>query len=216
MKMRVGVVPILLVILTGCCTTSSDNSGWQSLFNGQDLTGWKASETPDCFAVENGVLVVKNGRSHLFYEGPVSNGDFKNFEFSAEVMTTPGSNSGIYFHTTYQETGWPVDGHECQVNVTHSDGKKGGGLYAVDDVYEKHARDNEWYTQEIIVRGKRVITKINGKVIVDYVEPDEVDMDDKVREEYPGRRVSHGTFAIQGHDPDSTVYFRNIKVRPLP
>ena len=211
MKMRIGVVPILFVILTACGTLNTERSGWQSLFNGQDLTGWKASETPGCFSVENGVLVGKNGRSHLFYVGPVSNGDFKNFEFSAEVMTTAGSNSGIYIHTAYQDVGWPEKGYECQVNVSHSDDIKGGSLYGVANVMEKHARDDEWYTQEIIVRGKRVITKINGKVLVDYVEPDDV-----VREEWPGRRVSHGTFAIQGHDPDSTVYFRNIKVKLLP
>jgi hypothetical protein len=216
MRMRVGVVPILFVILTGCSTFNTESSGWQSLFNGEDLTGWRASETPGCFSVENGVLVVKGGRSHLFYEGPVYSGDFKDFEFSAEVMTTPGSNSGIYFHTAYQETGWPVKGHECQVNVSHSDERKGGSLYAVEDVYEKHARDGEWYTQEIIVRGKRVITKMNGKVLVDYVEPDELVSNDEIRTEYPGRMVSHGTFAIQAHDPDSIVYYRNINVRPLP
>jgi len=31
-----------------------------------------------------------------------------------------------------------------------------------------------------------------------------------------GRRLSSGTFALQGHDPESTVYFRNIRVKPLP
>lgn len=162
------------------------------------------------------MLVVRGGRSHLFYVGPVSNAVFRDFEFSAEVMTTPGSNSGIYFHTAYQETGWPVKGHECQVNVSQSDGRKGGSLYAVDDVYERHARDGEWYTQEIVVRGKRVITKINGTVLVDYVEPEEIGPNDETRMEYPGRMISHGTFAIQAHDPDSTVYYRNVRVRPLP
>lgn len=211
MRTHVGVTLILIVILTGCGTMNTGSSGWQSLLNGEDLTGWRASETPGCFSVENGVLVVKGGRSHLFYEGPVSNGDFRDFHFSAEVKTTPGSNSGIYFHTAYQETGWPVKGYECQVNVSHSDDIKGGSLYGVENVLEKHARDGEWYTQEILIREKRVITKINGKVLVDYVEPDDV-----IRAEWPGRMISHGTFAIQAHDPDSTIYYRNIKVRPLP
>lgn len=215
MRTCIGVVPMLLVLLTGCGTLNTDHGGWQSLFNGKDLTGWRASETPGCFSVEDGVLVMNGGRSHLFYSGSVSNGDFVNFEFSAEIMTTSGSNSGIYFHTTYQETGWPEKGYECQVNVSHSDAIKGGSLYDVANVLKKHARDGEWYTQEIIVRGKRVITRINGEVLVDYVEPDNVELDDS-RKNWPGRKISHGTFAIQGHDPDSTVYFRNIKVKPLP
>ncbi|TMI85786.1 MAG: DUF1080 domain-containing protein, partial [Bacteroidetes bacterium] len=31
-----------------------------------------------------------------------------------------------------------------------------------------------------------------------------------------GRVLSRGTFALQGHDPNSKVYFKNIMVRPLP
>ena len=216
MRTRIGVVIILFAVVTGCGTLNTGSGGWQSLFNGKDLTGRSASETPDCFFVENGVLVMKGGRSHLFYDGPVSNGDFVNFEFSAEIMTTSGSNSGIYFHTVYQETGWPEKGYECQVNVSHSDKIKGGSLYGVANVLKVHARDGEWYTQEIIVRGKRVITRINGEVTVDYVEPDVIQPGEGDRTNWPGRLISHGTFAIQGHDPDSTVYFRNIKVRPLP
>jgi hypothetical protein len=138
--------------------------------------------------------------------GDVENHDFKNFHFKAEVMTMPGSNSGLYFHTKYQKSGWPAIGYEVQVNQTQGDPKKSSGLYNVKDVFEAPAKDNQWYTQEIIVRGKQIVTKVDGKTIVDFTEPDGVE---------GGRKLSSGTFAIQAHDPGSKVYIRNIRVKPL-
>ena len=113
-------------------------------------------------------------------------------------------------HTIYQETGWPATGYEVQVNNTHSDKRKTGGLYAIDDNPDPFP-DNEGFTLTIKVQGKHIITKVNWKVITDYVEPD-----DPVREEgYQGRLLTSGTIALQGHDPDSEVYYRKIKIRPL-
>jgi len=137
--------------------------------------------------------------------------NFKNFEFRADVMTTPGSNSGIYFHTEYQQDGWPKNGYESQINNSHSDWKRTSGLYDVVNIKEAPAKDNEWFTQHIIVQGKHIIVQTNGKTIVDYTEPENV-----VRKDWPGRKLSSGTFALQGHDPKSIVYYKNIFVKPLP
>jgi len=218
--MKNPIVALLLVSLLvyGCQSASTKNAvpadqqaGWYMLFNGKDLTGWKAAEKPGCFTVENGAIKVHDGRSHLFYVGPVQNADFKNFEFSAQVMTTPQSNSGIYFHTEYQQTDWPKKGYESQVNISHPDPQKSGGLYDAAKVNLAPAQDNQWYSQYILVKGKHVVVKINGHTVVDYTEPENVNFPD-----WPGRRLSHGTFALQGHDPQSVVYFKDIRVRPLP
>ena len=212
MKTNLVLCVVCVVCLAGCMETVNKSTGdqWQSLFNGKDLTGWKASEKEGCFSVENGAIKVSNGRSHLFYTGPAANADFTDFEFSAQVMTTPGSNSGIYFHTEYQEKGWPKKGYESQVNISHKDVQKSGSLYAAAKVFEAGAKDNEWYRQQITVKGKHVEVKINGQIVVDYTEADDVSFNG-----WPGRRLSHGTFALQGHDPKSTVYFKDIKVKPL-
>ena len=189
-----------------------DDAGWVSLFNGQDLEGWKPSEHQGTFTVKDGELVVHGDRSHLFYVGPVNRANFKNFEFSADVKTTQGSNSGIYFHTEYQDTDWPAKGFECQVNTSHSDRKKTGGLYNVQDVMDNApSKDGEWFNYYIKVQGKHVIIKIDGKTTVDWTEP----ADWKPPQGMEGRKIGQGTFAIQGHDPKSLVYFKNIKVRPL-
>lgn len=207
---KCGAAAVLLVV----CFSFSGNqeADWISLFDGKTLNGWKASENPGTFKVENGTIVVAGPRAHLFYVGPVNNHNFKNFEFKAQVMTTPGSNSGIYFHTEYQEDGWPSKGYEVQVNNTHTDWRKTGSLYAIQDVKKAPAKDNEWFTEHIIVQGKRIIVKVNDKIVVDYTEPDNVERTGSEAQ----RLISSGTFALQGHDPESRVYYKDIMVKPLP
>jgi len=187
-------------------------TGWKSLFDGKTLNGWKPSENKDTFSVQDGMIVANGPRSHLFYVGPVENAEFRNFEFKADIMTKPGANSGIYFHTEYQEKDWPNKGYEVQVNNTHSDWRKTGGLYAVEDVNESPAKDDEWFTEHIIVRDKHIIVKVNGKTAVDWTEPEGWEPPRGMS----GRRISSGTFALQGHDPKSVAYYKNIMVKPLP
>ena len=184
---------------------------WESLFDGKTLNGWKVGANASTFSVENGTIVAHGPTAHLFYEGDVQQHNFRNFEFKASVMTTPGSNSGIYFHTTYQDSSWPKKGYEVQVNNSHTDWRRTGSLYGIADVKEVFVKDNEWFTEYIKVEGKRVIVKINDKTVVDYTEPDNVQR--TAGDE--GRVISGGTFALQGHDPKSKVYFKDILVRSL-
>jgi hypothetical protein len=191
-----------------------DAEGFVTLFDGTSLDGWKkATENPDSIQLKDGAIVANGPRCHLYYVGDEQ--PFKNFDFKCEVMTKPGSNGGIYFHTKYQDTNWPAAGHECQVNNTfEKDPQKTGGVYKVAKVLDAPAKDNEWFKYEIIVQGNHVIVKINDKVTADYTEDSETLTKDKSIE--PGRRVGEGTFALQAHDPGSTVYYRNIKVKKLP
>lgn len=211
-RLLCSLISLLLVLgLTGG-TFASSTEGWIALFDGRSLDGWKAGENTDTFSLRDGMIVVDGPRSHLYYVGPVQNHDFKNFELKAEVMTKPGANSGIYFHTRYQEEGWPAVGYEVQVNNTHRDSRKTGGLYAIQDVYEAPAEDDEWFTLYFRVEGKRVIVKVNDRQLVDYVEPENPERPRGMEQ----RLLSSGTFALQGHDPQSVIYYRNIMVRPLP
>jgi hypothetical protein len=190
---------------------NADEKGWISLFNGKNLDNWKFNDKEGTFKVKDGMIIVNGERSHLFYEGPVQNHDFKNFEFKADIMTEPGSNSGVYFHTEFQPEGWPDKGYEVQVNNSHSDWRRTSGLYGVFDLKEVPTKDNVWFTMQITVTGKHIVIQLNGKTTVDYVEPENVNYKD-----FPGRKIAHGTFCLQGHDPKSKVYYKNIMVKPLP
>jgi hypothetical protein len=201
---------LLTSVLLAGCQTAPKGCQWQSLFDGKTLEGWKASENEGTFSVRDGMIVVHGPRSHLFYTGPVNDANFTNFEFKAQVMTHLGSNSGIYFHTEYQDKGWPGKGYECQVNTTHTDRKKTGGLYGVVDVIDNApSKDGEWFDYYIRVEGKHVVIRINGQTTVTWTEPEDWPQDS-------GRKISSGTIALQGHDPKSIVYYKNIMVRPLP
>ena len=129
----------------------------------------------------------------------------------ATVMTQPGANSGIYIHTQYQEDGWPTYGYEVQVNNSQEDWRRTGSLYAIVDVKENYANDNEWYTEYVKVEGNRIIIKINDIVTVDYTQPENPLRGDGEKE----RILKRGTFALQGHDPGSVVFYKDIMVRPL-
>lgn len=196
------------MLLLASCSPGMGNGqsdGWITLFDGTSLAGWRASENPSSFRIENGELVVFGPRAHLFYEGPVQNHQFRDFELEVEMMTTPGSNSGIFIHTAYQETGWPSRGYEVQVNNSHTDWRRTGSLYAVSDVREQLVPDNQWFTQHVAVRGRNVKIAVNGRQVVDYTEPAD-----------SATRLAGGTIALQAHDPQSRVHYRSVRIRPLP
>ncbi len=214
-KLRTTIASLMLLGVLGGMTAQEknqgDDKGWISLFNGKNLDGWKVGENASTFSVENGTIKVSGPKAHLFYTGAVENHTFKNFEFKASVMTRPGSNSGIYIHTRYQEKDWPIHGYEVQVNNSQEDWRRTGSLYSIQDVIENYAADDVWYTEYVKVQGNRIIIKINDTVVVDYTEPE------NPKREGNGvhRILGSGTFALQGHDPGSTVFYKDIMVRPL-
>lgn len=204
----------LLTLASGMSAHAAEKvrHDWQSLFDGKTLAGWRASEAPGSFDVRDGAIVVRGPRSHLYYVGAVQRHDFRNFELQLEVMTKPGANSGVYFHTAWQDEGWPAKGYEVQVNNSQSDPKRTGGLYAVEDNYQAPAKDDVWFTLRIRVEGSRIRTFVDDKPIVDYTQPEQPERPADMK----GRVLSSGTFALQAHDPGSEVRYRNIKVRVLP
>jgi hypothetical protein len=207
----------ILVLLGATFSWAADKSsaeqGFVSLFDGETLDGWKVGRKPDTFKVRDGMIVANGPAAHLFYVGDVGGHDFKNFHFKAEVMTAPQSNSGIYFHTKYQEEGFPKVGVECQVNNSHKDWRRTGSLWGVHDIREAPTKDNVWFTQEIIVQDRHVAVKLDGKTVVDYSFPEAAADGYKLPSGMTW--LSHGTFALQGHDPGSKVCFKNIRVKIL-
>ena len=188
---------------------AESEEGFVKIMDGKTFNGWKISdEKAKSWKIEDGAFVAQGERSHLFYVGDEK--PFKDFELKVEVMTQPGSNGGIYFHTKYQESGWPRNGFENQVNVTQGDWIKTGSLYGLVNMALTPAKDNEWWTQHIIVKGNKVTIKINDKTVLEYNEPPGTQ---------PGkdftRKLNEGTFALQAHDPKSVIRYKNIRVKRL-
>lgn len=218
MKRFAGIAALLAAFSFVDTTFAQD---WIPLQDGKTLAGWKAAERPESWVVEEGAFVSRGDRSHLFYVGRVGRHDFRNFELSADVMTSPGANSGIYVHTKWQGPGWPAAGYELQVINSNPppetmngyiEHKMTGSIYAVRNLWTAPAADNKWFNYRIRVVGKTIQTFIDGELVCEYAEPaNPFRPDDK-----KARLLVSGTFALQAHDPGSVVRYRDIKVKILP
>jgi len=169
--------------------------GWINMFDGKTLNGWKASENPGSWRVEDGCIAGSGDVSHLFWMTQKC----KDCEFMAEVKIADGANSGMYFRTEFGP-GFPK-GYEAQVNSSHKDWKRTGSLYNFVDLKEQLVPPDTWFTQHVIAKGNHIIIKVNEKTVVDFV-------DEK-------NSFSEGYLALQQHDPKSRVWYRNLKMRPL-
>jgi len=203
--------------VAGLSAAAADD-GWVELFDGHSLQGWRPSENKASWKVVNGQMAADGPRSHLFYDGPVKGADFRNFELEVEAMARPGCNSGVYFHTAYQERDFPQKGFEVQIaNTAGGDGgyrerKKTGSLYGLRNVYKQFIADDQWFKIQVAVRGKNVQIRLNGLLVVDYIEPSPPVIPEGGERE---RFLDHGTFALQCHNDGSHAFFRSVRVRPL-
>ncbi len=215
----------LALVLSATCLfdcSAPGADGWQVLFNGKDLAGWKPNTQPEAFTVVDGAIRTHATQSyaHLFYigDGSAGAGRFKNFELEATVRGEPSSNSGIYFHTDIACGEGPrlklTKGYEVQLNSTAKEKRKTGSLYAVVDLAESPVDEAQWFKVRLRVEGRRITIHVNEKQTVDYTE---VDGDTRPKG-FEGRFLSPdgGSIALQAHDPDSTFYFKDLRVRRLP
>jgi len=202
LKKTCTVGTLIVLLVSGGRSQDTTAGGWISLFDGETLAGWKVGEHPGTWQVEDGAIVTRGKRSHLFYTGPEQ--PFRDFVLRVDVYTEPHANGGIYFLTKYQANGWPEQGFEAQVNNTYIDWKKTGSLYGIKNVlFFSPARDRHWWTQEIRVEGRHIVIKVDGKVTVDYTLK-------------PGVRPDEGTIALQAHGPRSVVKYKDIRIQRLP
>jgi len=195
---------------------------WRPVFNGKDLTGWRANNDPDSFAVKEGVLHVQaSGKTaaHLFYVGDLKDGveKFTNFELELTARAEPKSNSGIFIHsdvTAPNQQKHLDKGYEVQLNSTQQEKRKTGSLYAVKDLDKSPVDETKWFTVRIVVKDKRITVALDGKEVVDYTEP----ADAKRPKERAGRLLmaDGGGIALQAHDAGSVWYFKDIRVKRLP
>jgi hypothetical protein len=210
--MKRSRTPLAALALLGLLAAAGhgQDEGWAQLFNGKDLTGWKTYPGGGTgeWKVEDGAIVGTGKASHLFSE----RGDYENFHYRVEAQINDNGNSGQYFRTQFGP-GFPK-GYEAQINSTGRDPIKTGSLYPAFNprlpaaqrekllVRDRLHKPGEWFTQEVIVKGKHIVIKVNGKTTVDFVDENDT--------------FKKGHFAIQQHDPGSVVKVRKVEVKELP
>lgn len=190
------LILLLAVIALSSTALYAQNDGWERIFNGKNLDGWKANENPESWTVQDGVLVGRGEKSHLFYMKET----FKNLHFKATIKLNNKGNSGMYFRTAWGP-GFPK-GYEAQVENSSGDPKKTGSLYNLSNFYEQIIPDDTWWTQEIIAKGNHIIIKVNDKVITDFVDT--------------ANTFTDGHLAFQQHDPGSVVMYKDVMIKRIP
>ncbi len=243
-KSLLTAVSVLSLALLATRSLAADapqpEEGFVSLFDGKTLDGWKVGENANLFRVHKGIIVMEcpptvHGPAHLFYEGEVGQHDFKNFVFRVDVMTFPGANSGIFFHSKYQEGGWPDFGMEAQIDNSHVDWRRTGSIWGIKNITwgpETPPKDNKeavtvfrkppvkdkaWFTEEVVYQDGLVTVNLNGKTVNKYKIP-QADVEHEIANKKTW--LPRGTFALQAHPPApgqvSKAYFKNVRVKVLP
>jgi hypothetical protein len=174
---------------------SGEEKGWVQLFNGKDLTGWKVQpgKNREDWRVEGGALVSRGKGGYLFSD----RGDYRDFHIRVEVMINFLGNSGLFFRCPFGDS--VRQGYEAQIAARGGDAQLTGSLYGIVPVREEHHKTDEWFTEEVIVRGDHIVIKVNGTTTVDT---------------HNGKRTE-GHFALQQNSPATVVKLRKIEVKEL-
>ena len=193
-----------LIVFLFCLSISAGLSAQTSLFNGKDLSGWKAYGTEKWY-VEDGLLVCESGPDKQ-YGYLATEKHYKNFELNLEFKQEADGNSGVFIRSTIEGTkvsGW-------QVEVAPK-GKHTGGVYESygrgwlikpEAEKEKVLKEGKWNQMKIIVNGDTLTSYLNGVEMITIT-------DAKIG-------AGEGSVALQIHDGGGIkVKWRNIVIKEM-
>lgn len=204
-------------------TAAEKSAGWQLLFDGKTLNGWRtyANRPMGGWEVVDGTLhaIAKVKGSELITEKK-----YRDFEFAWEWKLPPAGNNGVKYFVTEARTKSP--GHEYQMldDVGHPDGKIGAHRQTAS-FYEVLApaadkpmkKIGEWNSSKIIVRGKTVEHWLNGKNVLTYELGSEAVKAGIAKSKFKndagfGDKID-GHIMLTYHQDD--CWYRNVKIREL-
>ena len=191
----------------------SDNTGFVSIFNGENFDGWEGPT--DNYQINDGVLTCKPGKGGTIYTAK----EYEDFVVRLEFKLPPGGNNGLAIR-------YPGSGDTAYVGMTE--------LQVLDSEHPKYAKldkrqyhgsaygmipaargylfpAGEWNYQEVTVQGSRIKVELNGSVILDGDVSEVTDF--MGGRPHPGMNLKKGHFGFAGHsDP---VEFRNVTLKEL-
>ena len=175
-----------------------------SLFNGKDLSGWKAYGTEKWY-VEDGLLICESGPDKE-YGYLATEKHYKNFELNLEFKQEADGNSGVFIRSTIE--GVKVSGWQVEVAPK---GKHTGGVYESygrgwlikpEASKEEVLKEGEWNKMKIVVNGDTITSYLNGVEMITIT-------DAKIGK-------GEGSVALQIHDGGGIkVKWRNIDIKEL-
>ena len=188
---------------------------WVQLFNGKDLTGWEQVGKGN-FVVENGMLKTVEGMGLLWYTNRKIEHSVVRVVFK---LTHDGDDSGVFIRIPEKPTEpWmPVNrGYEVEIGNWPDDYSCTGVLYSLTKAMARPSKPTgEWNTMEIALDGPHTVVLVNRVKVTDYVEGQPVPPKKHDYEPDRGPRPDRGYIGLQNHSAESSVYFREVAVKPL-
>lgn len=193
--------------------SDKDSSGFTSIFNGKDLTGWGGAAAN--YEVRDGAIVCKKGKGGVLH----TQDQYEDFVVRLEFKLPPGGNNGLAIR--YPGTGDPAYAGMCELQVLDNDAPQyakldkrqyHGSAYGMVAAHRGYLRPTgQWNAQEVTVQGSKIKVELNGYVILDT---DLADVKEFMgNRPHPGKDLKKGYFGFAGHsDP---VEFRNIRIKRL-
>jgi hypothetical protein len=207
---------ILIVVLS---SWSLQDVKWRQLFNGKDLTGWQ-QVGPGKFVVEEGLLKTVGGMGMILYPAEKFNNVVLRVVYKVKDNDC---NSGVFIRIPEKPADeWVAVNKGYEVQIDNGIRHVGGDYHCTGVLYSltkamshPQKKPGEWNTMEITLDGQRTIVNVNGEKITDFKEGDPVPPKTRSFEPERGPRPESGYIGLQNHDSLSTVYFREVAVRPL-
>lgn len=189
------------------------DEGFESVFNGRDLTGWQGDT--GSYEVVDGAIVSRPGKGGNLF----TSDEYADFVARLEFKLPPGGNNGLAIR--YPGTGRPHLTAMCELQVLDNDAEKyaaldprqyHGSAYGMAAAHRGFLRPvGGWNYQEVTVRGPKVTVELNGFVILDTDLSQVTEFKDGAPP--PGKDRTSGYFGFAGHnDP---VAFRKVEIKRL-
>lgn len=187
--------------------------GLKSLFNGKDLAGWKTYPEMKtvCSVTPQGWIHVQNGKGQL-----ESAGQYADFVLQLECFVNGEKiNSGVFFRSIPGEA---MNGYESQIHNGFLDGDRSkpadcgtGGIFRRQNARKVVANDKEWFSKTIVADGNHFAAWVNGYQVTDWTDTRKPHANPR-----KGLRLEGGTIILQGHDPTTDFFFRNLRIAEMP
>lgn len=203
---------LLLAALAAACAAAG--ADFKPLFNGSNLEGWQMTG-PGRFVVEDGLLKTEGGMGLLYY----AKQKLGNCVLRVVFKTTgPRDNSGVIIRLPEP----PPDpwygvhnGYEIQIDGAGDDWHSTGAIYSLSKVTSRQQKNGEWNTMDIEIRPAVTRISLNGVLVNEFKEGQPVPPRKQWYEPVRGPRPAEGYIGLQNHDANSTVYFKEISVKPV-
>ena len=193
---------------------SHDSKGFESIFNGKDLTDWAGPV--EGYVVEDGSLKCKSGAGGTIYHKK----ELSNFAARVQFKLPPGGNNGLAIR--YPGEGDTAYAGMCELQVLDNTAAKyagkldprqyHGSVYGVVPAVQGYLRPvGEWNFQEVTVNGSKIKVELNGTVILDADVSTVKEF--MANSAHPGLARKSGYFGFAGHnDP---VEFKDVMIKSM-